>query len=93
MQKLNTKNLIIFIYKKSFGQILHKDKAIYIKISTTLLCAIFGTKGRNGITHNIFKIQPTKVVGFFTRNPTRLSLHFSIFSMIFYGFYKNQQQV
>jgi hypothetical protein len=32
----------------------------------------------------------TKVVGFFTTNPTKLSLHFSDFSTILYGFYKNQ---
>jgi hypothetical protein len=28
---------------------------------------------------------------FFTRNPTKLSLHFYDFSIIFYAFYKNQQ--
>jgi hypothetical protein len=28
---------------------------------------------------------------FFTRRPTKLGLHFSDFSMIFYGFYKNQE--
>jgi hypothetical protein len=33
----------------------------------------------------------TKVVGLFTTNPTKLVLHFSEFSTIFYGFYKNQQ--
>jgi hypothetical protein len=33
----------------------------------------------------------TKVVGLFTSNPTKLSLHFSDFCMIFYGIYKNQQ--
>jgi hypothetical protein len=32
---VDNKNLIIFIYKKSFGQILHKKKIIYIKIFTT----------------------------------------------------------
>jgi hypothetical protein len=32
-----------------------------------------------------------KVVEFFYRSPTKLSLHFSKFSTIFYGFYKNQQ--
>jgi hypothetical protein len=33
----------------------------------------------------------TKVVVIFTKNPTKLSLHFSDFPMIFYAFYKNQQ--
>jgi hypothetical protein len=33
----------------------------------------------------------TKVVGFFTTNLTKLSLHFSDISTISYGFYKNQQ--
>jgi hypothetical protein len=32
----------------------------------------------------------TKVVGLITRKPTKLSLHFSDVSMIFYAFYKNQ---
>jgi hypothetical protein len=32
----------------------------------------------------------TKVVEFFTTNPTKLSLPFSVFSTIFYAFYKNQ---
>jgi hypothetical protein len=32
----------------------------------------------------------TKVVGIFTTNPTKLSLHFYDFSMIFYTIYKNQ---
>jgi hypothetical protein len=32
-----------------------------------------------------------KVVGVFTTNPTKLGLHFSDFSMIFYGIYKIQQ--
>jgi hypothetical protein len=32
----------------------------------------------------------TKVVLFFTRNPTNLGLHFSDFSMILYEFYKIQ---
>jgi hypothetical protein len=31
-----------------------------------------------------------KSVGFFTTNPTKFSWHFSIFSMIFYEFYKIQ---
>jgi hypothetical protein len=30
-----------------------------------------------------------KVVGFFTANPKKLSLHFSVFSTIFYGIYNN----
>jgi hypothetical protein len=34
----------------------------------------------------------TKVVGFFTTNPTKLGLHFSDFSTIFCAIYKNQQQ-
>jgi hypothetical protein len=34
----------------------------------------------------------TQVVGFFTGNPTKLSLHFSSFSTIFYGFYKNHHK-
>jgi hypothetical protein len=33
----------------------------------------------------------TKVVVFSTMNPTKLVLHFSEFSPIFYGIYKNQQ--
>jgi hypothetical protein len=33
----------------------------------------------------------TKVVVLFSRSPTKLGLHFSKFSTIFYGFYKNQQ--
>jgi hypothetical protein len=33
----------------------------------------------------------TKVVLFFTSNPTKLGLHFSDFSMMFYEFYKIQQ--
>jgi hypothetical protein len=33
----------------------------------------------------------TKVVVCFTRNPTKLGLHFSDFSTIFYRIYKNQQ--
>jgi hypothetical protein len=36
-------------------------------------------------------VSITKVVGFFTENPTKLSLHFSEFSTIFYAFYKFQQ--
>jgi hypothetical protein len=34
----------------------------------------------------------TKVVGFFTTNPTKLSLQFYDFSLIFYAIYNNQQQ-
>jgi hypothetical protein len=34
----------------------------------------------------------TKVVGLFTRNPKKLSLHFSDFPTNFYGFYKFQQK-
>jgi hypothetical protein len=34
----------------------------------------------------------TKVVGFFTANPKKLSLRFSDFPTIFYGFYKIQQK-
>jgi hypothetical protein len=33
----------------------------------------------------------TSVVGFFTTKPTKLSLYFSVFSTIFYAFYKFQQ--
>jgi hypothetical protein len=33
----------------------------------------------------------TKVVGFFAMNPTKLSLHFSDFSVILYAIYKNRQ--
>jgi hypothetical protein len=33
----------------------------------------------------------TKVVGYFTVNPTKLVLHFSDFSTILYGFYKKQE--
>jgi hypothetical protein len=33
-----------------------------------------------------------KVGRFFTRKPTKLSLYFSVFSSIFYGFYKFQQK-
>jgi hypothetical protein len=33
----------------------------------------------------------TKVVGYFTTNPTKLVLHISDFSVIFYAIYKNQQ--
>jgi FtsH-binding integral membrane protein len=32
----------------------------------------------------------TKVVGFFTMNPTKLNLHFSDFAVILYAIYKNQ---
>jgi hypothetical protein len=32
-----------------------------------------------------------KVVGRYTTNPTKFSLHFSEFSTIFYAFYKFQQ--
>jgi hypothetical protein len=32
----------------------------------------------------------TKVVVFFTRNPTKLGLHFSEVSTVFYDFYKIQ---
>jgi hypothetical protein len=31
------------------------------------------------------------VVGYFTTNPTKLVLHFSDFSVIFYAIYKNQE--
>jgi hypothetical protein len=34
----------------------------------------------------------TKVVGYLTTNPTKLILHFSDFSMIFYAIYNNQQK-
>jgi hypothetical protein len=33
----------------------------------------------------------TKGVGYFTMNPTKLALHFSDFSVIFYAIYKNQE--
>jgi hypothetical protein len=33
----------------------------------------------------------TKVVGYFTLNPTKLVLNFSDFSVIFYAIYKNQE--
>jgi hypothetical protein len=33
----------------------------------------------------------TKVVGYFTTNPTKLVLHFCDFSVMFYAIYKNQQ--
>jgi hypothetical protein len=36
-------------------------------------------------------VSITKVVVFYTTNPTKLVLHFSEFSMIFYAFYKFQQ--
>jgi hypothetical protein len=36
-------------------------------------------------------VSITKVVVLFTSNPTKLSLHFSDFSTIFYAFYKFQQ--
>jgi hypothetical protein len=36
-------------------------------------------------------VRITKVVLFFTANPTKLVLHFSGFSTIFYAIYKNQQ--
>jgi hypothetical protein len=35
--------------------------------------------------------RTTKVLGFFTSNPTKLGLHFFDFCTIFYGIYKNQQ--
>jgi hypothetical protein len=35
----------------------------------------------------------TKVVVIFIRNPTKLGLHFSEFSKIFYAFYKVQQNI
>jgi hypothetical protein len=38
-------------------------------------------------------VSITKVVEFFTTNPTKLSLHFSEFSTIFYGIYKIQPKV
>jgi hypothetical protein len=53
-----------------------------------------------GFSHFYFSCQKydvtaqariTKVVGFFTNNPTKLGLYFSEFSTIFYGIYKNQQ--
>jgi hypothetical protein len=37
-------------------------------------------------------VSITKVVGFFTTKPTKLGLHFSVFSTIFYWIYKNQQK-
>jgi hypothetical protein len=33
----------------------------------------------------------TKVVGYFTTNPTKLVVHFSDVSVIFYAIYKNQE--
>jgi hypothetical protein len=33
----------------------------------------------------------TKVVGYFTSNPTKLVLYFSDFSVIFYAIFKNQE--
>jgi hypothetical protein len=33
----------------------------------------------------------TKVMGYFTANPTKLVLHFSDFSTIFYAIYKKQE--
>jgi hypothetical protein len=33
-------------------------------------------------------VSKTKVVGFFTSNPTKLGLHFSDLSTVSYGFYK-----
>jgi hypothetical protein len=36
-------------------------------------------------------VRITKVAVFFTMNPTKLVLHFSELSMIFYTFYKFQQ--
>jgi hypothetical protein len=36
-------------------------------------------------------VSKPKVVGFFITNPTKLGLHFSDFSVILYGFFKNQQ--
>jgi hypothetical protein len=33
----------------------------------------------------------TKAVGYFTTNPTKLVLHFSNFSLIFYEIYKNHE--
>jgi hypothetical protein len=36
-------------------------------------------------------VSITKVAGFFTANPTKLTLHFSEFSTILYEFYKIQQ--
>jgi hypothetical protein len=36
-------------------------------------------------------MSETKVVGFFTTNPTKLGLHFSDFFTILYEFYKIQQ--
>jgi hypothetical protein len=38
-------------------------------------------------------VSITKVVGFFTTNPKKLSLHFSEVSTIFYAFYKFQTKV
>jgi hypothetical protein len=35
----------------------------------------------------------TKVVGYFTMNPTKLVFHFSHFSVIFYAIYKNQSEL
>jgi hypothetical protein len=42
--------------------------------------------------HELAQARITKGVGFMTKNPTKLSLHFSNFSTIFYGFYKIQQK-
>jgi hypothetical protein len=39
----------------------------------------------------IAQARITKVVGYFTANPTKLVLHFSDFSAIFYAIYNNQQ--
>jgi hypothetical protein len=53
-----------------------------------------------GISHSYFScykypesdhVRITKVSVFFTMNPTKLVLHFSEFSTIFYTFYKFQQ--
>jgi hypothetical protein len=35
----------------------------------------------------------SKVVGYFTKNPKKLVLHFSDFSVIFYTIYKNQSKL
>jgi hypothetical protein len=60
----------------------------------------FGDIADLGFSHSYFSCKNyqelaqariTRVVGFFTTNPTKLVLHFSDISTIFYEFYKNQQ--
>jgi hypothetical protein len=57
----------------------------------------FGVMSDIGFSHFYFSCKNyqesdyasiTKVVGVFTTNPTKVSLHFSEFSMIFYAIYK-----